>query len=604
MTLTSSITTLTLSGNLTLQSDQNGSGGHGGLQTYNAVLNQTTGTVTVNGSLTTVNAINTATYTMGNLSPTLILGGGTPFNLDTGTNTITLNGTGATVNYAYAGTQTVYATAYNNLTLSGSGTKTLTGVSTINGNLTFSGSANATAAAGLTVGGDVVLGSVTTFNGSTYTHSIAGNWTNNGGTFTAGTGTVTMNGSAKTIGGTTSTTFYNLTINNASGTLLGNSETVSNILTLTSGRLTLGAYNLTLSYPVTNAASATAAAVAGTFDANTMIVADGTGQLIKTIANAAVATAQNPILYTFPIGDASGTAEYSPATIKFTAGTFTGAGVYVGVRVTNAKHPNNASTTNYLNRYWSVSSSGISAFSASFIATYVTADIAGSQAYQCFAQYTGSKPWIKYATLSITNLIGTASWPDLTSISGDFTGITVLSPTVSISANPGFSVGQNDPLSLTANPIGDATFTYSWSTGGTTQIINPSTASTGATTYSVTVTDGNGFTGTAAEIVSVSQIKLTTTSLTGFGYSVGNGPSSEQSFNISASFAFFKFNCFSTIRFRSFIEFRFWFWFIGIHNTIWRNCEFNPCLCANESRVNDGLYPTGYYPVLIRINIG
>ena len=535
MTLTSSITTLTLSGNLTLQSDQNGSGGHGGLQTYNAVLNQTTGTVTVNGSLTTVNAINTATYTMGNLSPTLILGGGTPFNLDTGTNTITLNGTGATVNYAYAGTQTVYATAYNNLTLSGSGTKTLTGVSTINGNLTFSGSANATAAAGLTVGGDVVLGSVTTFNGSTYTHSIAGNWTNNGGTFTAGTGTVTMNGSAKTIGGTTSTTFYNLTINNASGTLLGNSETVSNILTLTSGRLTLGAYNLTLSYPVTNAASATAAAVAGTFDANTMIVADGTGQLIKTIANAAVATAQNPILYTFPIGDASGTAEYSPATIKFTAGTFTGAGVYVGVRVTNAKHPNNASTTNYLNRYWSVSSSGISAFSASFIATYVTADIAGSQAYQCFAQYTGSKPWIKYATLSITNLIGTASWPDLTSISGDFTGITVLSPTVSISANPGFSVGQNDPLSLTANPIGDATFTYSWSTGGTTQIINPSTASTGATTYSVTVTDGNGFTGTAAEIVSVSQIKLTTTSLTGFGYSVGNGPSSEQSFNISAS---------------------------------------------------------------------
>jgi hypothetical protein len=69
------------------------------------------------------------------------------------------------VNYSLAGTQTVGAlNTYNNLTLSGSGTKTLqTGTTTIGGNLTLSGTANATTVVGLTVSGALSVGDGTTF---------------------------------------------------------------------------------------------------------------------------------------------------------------------------------------------------------------------------------------------------------------------------------------------------------------------------------------------------------------------------------------------------------------------------------------------------------
>ena len=95
---------------------------------------------------------------------TLVLGGATPFSLSvTGTNTITLNGTGATVNYDGAA-QTVYGTNYHDLTLSGSGTKTLqAGTTTISGSLTLSGSATATTGAALAITGNLDVGTGTTF---------------------------------------------------------------------------------------------------------------------------------------------------------------------------------------------------------------------------------------------------------------------------------------------------------------------------------------------------------------------------------------------------------------------------------------------------------
>jgi len=280
---------------------------------------------------------------------------------------------------------------------------------------------------------------------------------------------------------------YNLTIDNSSGVQLGNSETVNGTLTLTSGRLTLGAYNLSL--------GASASAVAGTLNSSNMIVADGSGELRKNFsANSS---------YVFPVGDATGTAEYSPITINFASGTYSG-GAYTGIKVTNAKHPNNASATNYLNRYWTITSSGISSFSCDVTGTYVTADIAGLEGSQVAGKYSGSLPWIKYSTLSANTL--TAS--GVTSF-GDFTGITAAPPTVTIDANPGLTVWQNYSLSLTANPVGDATFTYLWSPGGaTTQVINPSTATLGSTDYYVTVTDGNGFVGTASVTVVVTLIPV------------------------------------------------------------------------------------------------
>jgi uncharacterized delta-60 repeat protein len=83
------------------------------------------------------------------------------------------------------------------------------------GNLTASqGTATTvafTARGAFTVGGNVALGAGTTFNGSTFSHSVGGNWVNNG-TFTGGTSTVTLNGVNTVMSGAGANGFYNLVI--------------------------------------------------------------------------------------------------------------------------------------------------------------------------------------------------------------------------------------------------------------------------------------------------------------------------------------------------------------------------------------------------------
>jgi trimeric autotransporter adhesin len=159
-----------------------------------------------------------------------------------------------TVNYNAAGNQTIGVYTYNNVTLSGSGTKTFSATSTINSTLSIRGTASvsgttptyggsavleyrgsspqtttnvefpATLEADLIINNSsgVTLNSAKTINGiitltsgalnaNNFNISLSGNWINNGGSFTGGTSIVTLTGTS-TIGGTTSTTFSNLTI--------------------------------------------------------------------------------------------------------------------------------------------------------------------------------------------------------------------------------------------------------------------------------------------------------------------------------------------------------------------------------------------------------
>jgi hypothetical protein len=136
-TMTSTISNFNINGNLSINSNYN----NWIVNRYNnGSFLQNSGTVTVSGSVTTANEIsgNTSTLTLGDTSPSLILGGATPFSLSgTGTNSITLNGTGATVNYSYTGNQTVRTYIYTNLTLSGSGTKTFSANTTITNNFSI-----------------------------------------------------------------------------------------------------------------------------------------------------------------------------------------------------------------------------------------------------------------------------------------------------------------------------------------------------------------------------------------------------------------------------------------------------------------------------------
>ena len=195
-------------------------------------------TFTANRGTTTVGG----TFSVGS-GATLKIGGTGTFPPNYATHTIS-----ATSTVEYNGTnQTLTAEAYGHLTLSSSSgavTKTMpTNAVTVAGNLTATPGAGTsvafTAAAALTVNGAVSLAAGTTFAASTFTHSVAGNWTNSG-TFTGGTSTLTLSGSGATITGTGDNNLNNLTITGAGVTAATNTAlTVSgNLATAGAGTFT------------------------------------------------------------------------------------------------------------------------------------------------------------------------------------------------------------------------------------------------------------------------------------------------------------------------------------------------------------------------------
>ena len=286
-TLTSTISTFTSSGTLTLTSRDVGAKNDPYFYLQSGTFSCTDIT-TVHPSGSNIAIVSLAT---GAATGTLKLSGSTPFTLDAdGTNTITLTGTGATVNYAATGAQTVRNTPYTNLTLSGSGNKTLAAFS-ISGTLSVEGSAVGITAAP-TFGANSTLqyknvGTRTTNaiewpsssgpanliidnSGSTVTmltsaaRTLSGNLALTAGTLadngnvltvsgniagigthsSAGSGEILMNGSTRTISGAT---LGNLELSNAGGYSLSGSPTVTGVLNLANGTLAVGANTLTYS---------------------------------------------------------------------------------------------------------------------------------------------------------------------------------------------------------------------------------------------------------------------------------------------------------------------------------------------------------------------
>ena len=182
----------------------------------------------------------------------------------------------------------------------------------------------------------------------------------NGSANSIGTGTVIFSGTvAQELNGPN--VVQNLTIDNASGITNSGENRVNGVLTLTSGLMVLGANNLTLG---------TGASIAGTPSATAMIVPTGTGEVRKEYS--AIGS------FTFPVGDNTATAEYSPLTLNFTAGAF-GAGAYAGVNLVNAPFSDPHITTSFLNRYWNVTQSGITGFACDALFQYLPADVVGNE---------------------------------------------------------------------------------------------------------------------------------------------------------------------------------------------------------------------------------
>jgi putative cofactor-binding repeat protein len=342
-TLVITNTNINVSGDLNIQSERGGSNS----QLSNGVLNIVSGTVTVNGTVSTDNdrSVNTATLTLGNSSPTLILNGATPFTISgTGTSTITLNGTGATVVYGSTGNQTVRQTTYTNLTLAGGGTKTTTGT-TVNGILSMEGTATASAAPtygsnatiqynssdNRTVGpewpstfsgsGGVVVtntGTVTlnaaktlntgiqlkieadaTLNTNNYSLTLGGDFINNG-ILNAGSSNITINGTAnQSIGTITTTGSFSTTKTGGTATLTGNISAGAFTLNSAGGTLNLGNG---LTHTFTGTANITAGNLNGgssTINLNGAIITSGGSWIAGTSTVNYGGTAQNvmPVTY-------------------------------------------------------------------------------------------------------------------------------------------------------------------------------------------------------------------------------------------------------------------------------------------------------------------
>lgn len=217
------------------------------------------------------------------------------------------------------------------------------------------------------------------------------------------------NGTAAQITGSALPATVNaLTINNSNGVTLTNSiTTVTTALNLTNGLLYLGASN-NLSITL-----ATTASINGTFSSSAMVVADGTGQLIKNFA----ANSLTP--FTYPVGDASGpssTIEYSPVTITFT----TNAAVNIGVRVVDDVAPNLGSPTDYLSRHW-VFTAGAVAYNYSVAYQYVADDINGDEDNLRLSRFSGG--WLSSPSAAASNVL--SSIGTLTNSSTPFTTTTI-----------------------------------------------------------------------------------------------------------------------------------------------------------------------------------
>ena len=245
-------------------------------QTVEGVSALTISNVTVNGITLTNNSTNFTISTVLSGTGELLQGMAATLNIG-GTSTITtLNATTYPniVNYNGAA-QTVKATGYYHLTLSGSGAKTLTNLGAINGDLTLAGTCSAATAIATTIGGNLAIGTGTTFTVAgfplvvtgttlvrgTITHSSAtgaktytslvtinsgGSWTNtgnsaftflggishNGAAFSSGTGVYTFDTNSQMVEGVSAFTISNVTVN---GITLTNNSTNFTVSTSLSG---------------------------------------------------------------------------------------------------------------------------------------------------------------------------------------------------------------------------------------------------------------------------------------------------------------------------------------------------------------------------------
>jgi hypothetical protein len=224
-----------------------------------------------------------------------------------------------------------------------------------------------------------------------------------------GTGHYEFSGAAaQTISG--QNTFGNLTLNNSAGLTILADQRVNGTLTLTSGLVTLGTLgdkNLLLG---------PAASVEGTPSAAAMIVATGAGEVRKEFAAAGS--------FTYPVGDNTATAEYSPVTLNFASGTFP-AGNFVGVKLEDAAVTDPQITAGtHITRNWTLNNNAafpIEGFSCTGSFQYLPADVVLMGGSESDLYLLKVSPLVSYNAANTTDHILSGTITSLTSLN-TFTG--------------------------------------------------------------------------------------------------------------------------------------------------------------------------------------
>lgn len=375
----SSSYTLTLTGGLTIGGNLGISAGTiaganqsvnlTGNFTGNGGLSFTTGTFNIGGNFT-----NSGTFTCG-------------------TGLVNYNGSA----------QQVRGTTYNNLTLSGSGTKTTAGV-TVNGILSMEGD-----------------GSVTVTTLPAYGSAA----------------TLQYKGSAAQVTGNEFPAVFNgtggLIINNSSGVTLTGSKSLSatGVLTMTSGNLTLGDNNLNVTAPLSGAP----------FSVNKMIVTNGSGSFIKS------GSALSDYQITYPVGTAG---YYSPMVINTLAAS-TPAGT-ISVRAVANRQANVPFENDALQKHWVVITTGLSGISDARVTfLYSPGEVSGNSALYVPRVWNGtSLASPAGATSAGVNPFGVNAAGN-TILQGEWTA---LDPTIRTPFYSYQNGNWNDPNTWTLDPSG------------------------------------------------------------------------------------------------------------------------------------------------------
>ena len=274
-------TGLFAAGNSTVTLNGTGSQAIAATTFNNLVINKSSGIVSLNGNVSANGdlTVSNGTFDLANYNAnrsstggTFTLGAGTTLRLSGSNNfpvnysTTSLN-TASTIEYYGAGTQSINALMYGNLTLT-------------------NGGSNAKSLSGSTVCNNVVINSGATLAAGTQSLNVQGNWTNSG-TFSSGTGTVTLSGLSKSLAGTT--IFNNLTV--AGSYTASGDITVNATMNISGGTYAAGSTATTFSGDFTNAGSFTSSGAvtfsgtsAQTISLNSGFTTTGTTNFNGTIA--------------------------------------------------------------------------------------------------------------------------------------------------------------------------------------------------------------------------------------------------------------------------------------------------------------------------------